>query len=42
MDQNTPLSQGTMGVGGLERQPDKQLGNKNMTEIYDMLEKYQS
>jgi len=31
-----------MGVDGMERQPDKQLGNKNMTEIYDMLEKYQS
>ena len=32
-----------MGVGGFERQSDKQqAGNKNMNEIYDMLEKYQS
>jgi hypothetical protein len=40
-----PLSQGSMGVGGFERQPDKQQSvgsNKNMNEIYDMLEKYQS
>jgi hypothetical protein len=31
-----------MGVGGLERQPDKQIGNKNMNEIYEMFEKYQA
>jgi hypothetical protein len=40
MDQ--PLNQGQMGVGSFERQPDKQqVGNpnKNMNEIYDMLEK---
>ena len=45
MDQHMPLSQGAVGIGGLDRQPDKQqpqMGNKNMTEIYDMLEKYQS
>ena len=43
MDQNMPLSQGTMGMGSFERQPEKQQpigSSKNMSEIYDMLEKY--
>lgn len=39
---DAPFSSGSMGVGGLgnERQNDKQVNQKNMNEIYDMLQKY--